>query len=65
MTVSKAQMAATAKYEAKAYDKILVRLPKGQKAAIEAAAAPQSQSVNGFICEAVSRELTRREQPEK
>nr|DAG22205.1 MAG TPA: ParG [Caudoviricetes sp.]DAG32345.1 MAG TPA: ParG [Caudoviricetes sp.] len=64
MTVSKAQMAATAKYEAKAYDKILVRLPKGQKAAIEAAAAPQGQSVNGFICEAVNKELARREQPE-
>ena len=53
MTVSKAQMAATAKYEAKAYDKILIRLPKGTKAEIEAAAAPSGQSVNGFICEAV------------
>lgn len=64
MTVSKAQMAATAKYEAKAYDKILVRLPKGTKAEIEAAAAPSGQSVNGFICEAVNKELARREQPE-
>lgn len=31
MTVSKAQKVATAKYEAKAYDKVLVRLPRGKK----------------------------------
>lgn len=59
MTVSKAQKAATAKYEEKAYDKVLVRLPRGKKSEIEAAAKPKGQSVNGFISEAIDEKLQR------
>lgn len=59
MTVSKAQKAATAKYEAKAYDKVLVRLPRGKKSEIEAATKPKGQSVNGFISEAIDEKLQR------
>lgn len=59
MTVSKAQKAATAKYEAKAYDKVLVRLPRGKKSEIEAAAKPKGQSANGFISEAIDEKLQR------
>lgn len=59
MTVSKAQKAATAKYEAKVYDKVLVRLPRGKKSEIEAAAKPNGQSVNGFISEAIDEKLQR------
>ena len=57
MTVSKAQKAATAKYEVKVYDKVLVRLPRGKKSEIEAAAKPKGQSVNGFISEAIDEKL--------
>ena len=59
MTVSKAQMAATAKYEAKAYDKILVRLPKGKKDKMQAHAEARSESVNGFINRAITETMER------
>ena len=57
MTVSKAQMDATARYEAKTYDKVLVRMPKGKKAEIEKAIAGTSGSVNSFINEAINEKL--------
>lgn len=53
ITVSKAQKAATAKYEKENYDKILVRFPKGTKEKIKA----RSDSINGFIVDAVNKEL--------
>lgn len=53
MPVSKAQKAATAKYEAKVYDKVLLRLPKGKKAEIELYAKPRGESLNGFIGRAI------------
>ena len=57
--VSKAQMEATAKYEAKAYDKILLRLKRGKKADIEAAAAASGEkSVNAWISKAIEARLT-------
>ena len=54
MTVSKAQKVATAKYEAKVYDKILLRLPRGKKETIQAHAEAHSESVNGFINRAIA-----------
>lgn len=54
MPASKAQQAATARYEEKAYDKVLVRLPKGQKEIMQAYAEAHSESVNGFINRAIS-----------
>lgn len=53
MTVSKAQKSATAKYESKAYDKVLVRMPKGRKDEIQTFAAQTGESVNGFIKRAI------------
>ena len=53
MTVSKAQKSATAKYESKAYDKVLVRMPKGRKDEIQVFAAQTGESVNGFINRAI------------
>ncbi len=38
-----------AKYNAKAYDRINIAVPKGRKAEIEAAAIRHGQSVNAFI----------------
>lgn len=59
MTVSKAQKAATAKYEAKVYDKILLRLPRGKKDTIQAHAEAHSESVNGFINRAITETMER------
>ena len=56
MPASKAKMKAIAKYEQKAYDKILLRLPKGTGDKIKAAAG-EGGSVNGFIREAVEARL--------
>ncbi len=61
MTVSKAQKVATAKYEAKVYDKILLRLPRGKKETIQAHAEAHSESVNGFINRAIDEAVERDE----
>lgn len=47
------------RYEDKVYDKVLVRLPKGQKEAIKAHTASLGKSVNGFINEAIDEKLER------
>lgn len=57
MPVSKAQQRATPKYEAKVYDKLLLRLPKGQKEVIQDHAAAAGESVNGYIVEAITRRM--------
>lgn len=59
MPASKAQQAATARYEEKAYDKVLVRLPKGQKEIIQAYAEAHGESVNGFINRAIIEAMER------
>lgn len=63
MTVSKAQKSATAKYESKAYDKVLVRMPKGRKDEIQIFAAQTGESVNGFINRAIGKAMG--ESPQK
>lgn len=57
MAVSKAQMAATKRFEDKNYDKILVRLPKGAKENIQAAATKSGESVNAYIVGAINTRL--------
>ena len=59
MAISEAQKRATAKYEAKAYDKILLRLPKGKKEIIQAHAQAQGESVNGFVGRAIDEAMER------
>lgn len=59
MAVSKAQKAATAKYEAKVYDKVLVRLPRGKKSEIEEHIKPKGESLNGFINRAIDEAMER------
>ena len=49
MPVSDAQKRATAKYEKEAYDKVLVRFPKGTKERIQAT----GESINGYIVKSV------------
>ena len=50
---SEAHMRATAKYEEKNYDKVLIRFPKGTKDRIK----DLGESVNGFTVKAVLEKL--------
>ena len=59
MAVSKAQQRAVTKYDAKAYDKTLLRLSKGKLDVVKAHAAAQGQSVNGFINRAIDEKMER------
>lgn len=56
MAVSEAQKKATAKYEEKKYDKVLIRFPKNTKEKIKETGA---SSVNNFIVTAVKNELAK------
>lgn len=59
MAISKAQQKAVAKYDAKAYDKTLLRLPKGRLDVVRAHAEANSESVNGFIGRAIAETMER------
>lgn len=59
MSVSKAQQKATAKYVKNTYDRIEVKVPKGQKAVIQSFAESQGKSLNGFACEAINEKMER------
>ena len=47
--MGKTSSAVKNRYNAKAYDQIPVRVPKGRKADVEAYAKTQGESVNGLI----------------
>ena len=49
------------RYEDKAYDKVLVRFPKGKKDIIKAHAEAHSESLNGFINRAIDEAIERDE----
>ena len=53
MAVTKAQQKATAKYVKNNYDRIEVKINKGTKSLIEAAATANNESVNGYVKRAV------------
>ncbi len=59
MAVSTARKRANAKYEAKAYDKTLIRLPKGRLDEIRAHIEPAGESLNGFIGRAIAETMER------
>jgi len=59
MPVSKAQQKAVNKYVRENYDKLLLTMPKGRKAEIQAHAKAQGESVNGFIGRAISETMER------
>ena len=58
---SDAQKEATARYNKKAYARIDVVDPKGQREIIKAFAASQGKSLNRFICDAIAYQMN---QPE-
>ena len=49
MPASKAQQKAVSKYMKANYDEIKIRIPKGQKEAVQAFAQERGESVNAFI----------------
>ena len=59
MPASKAQQQAQNRWIAKAYDRINLTVPKGHKETIQAHAAAQGESVNGFIGRAIQEAMER------
>ena len=59
MPVSKAQQKAVNKYVKENYDRVLVTMPKGQRATIKAHAEARGESVNGFINRAIDEAMER------
>ncbi len=59
MSISESQRKAVAKYNAKAYDEIKVRVKKGSKATIQAHADRKGESLNGFIKRAIDETIQR------
>ena len=57
MAYSESQKEATARYNKKAYDRIDVVVPKGQRQVIKDFAASQGKSLNRFILDAVEKEM--------
>lgn len=59
MSISESQRKAVAKYNAKTYDEIKVRVKKGSKATIQAHADRKGESLNGFIKRAIDETIQR------
>lgn len=55
--VSKAQQKAVAKYMKNNYDEIKIRVEKGHRDVIKAAATAAGESVNGYIKKAVDQRM--------
>lgn len=61
---SDAQKEATARYNKKAYDRIDVVVPKGQRQIIKDFAASQGKSLNRFICDAIDEQMKKEQKTE-
>ena len=57
MAVSKAHIKATSKYNAKAYDRIEVKVKKGTKEQLQAHASERGESLNGFVNRAIDNQI--------
>lgn len=57
--ISEAQRRAVAKYNAANYDRVELRLEKGQKESVKAHAEAQGESLNGFINRAINETIER------
>lgn len=64
MPASKAQIKATNKYNASAYDRLNIMVPKGQKTTIQAAADKAGESVNQYTQGALLARMGLKEWPE-
>ncbi len=54
---SKARIEANNRYNAKAYDRINIAVPKGKKEIIQQIAKKQGESINGFVNRIIDEEL--------
>ncbi|MDD5795839.1 MAG: hypothetical protein PUD24_02735 [Oscillospiraceae bacterium] len=59
MPVSKAQQKAVARYNAKSYDRIELKVKKGNKDIIKAHAESKGESINGFVNRAIDETMER------
>lgn len=59
MPITEARRKANEKYNAKAYDEIKVRVPKGRKADLQLHAEQRGESLNGFIGRAIEEQVKR------
>ena len=57
--ISKAQQKAVAKYNAKTYDRIEVKVPKGKKEAIQDCALAVGESLNVYVTTAIDERMER------
>ena len=57
MALTDARKRANAKYKAKAYDKVELRLYKGDRDVLKAKAEAQGKSVNSYILELLEKEI--------
>ena len=57
MPVTKAQQRAVGKYEKENYDKVLLRLPKGNREKIKAHAQQKGMSVNAYIVDLIEKDM--------
>jgi len=59
MPISESQRKAVAKYNAKAYDRIELKVPKGRKVEIQGAASAVGLSLNGYVNKAIDEKIGR------
>lgn len=59
MALTEAQKRANAKYNAKAYDRVELKVKKGRKDEIKAHADNKGESLNGFINRAIDETMKR------
>jgi iron uptake system EfeUOB component EfeO/EfeM len=57
MAKTKTSSAVKQRYNAKAYDRLAITIPKGRKQAIEAHAQSKGQSVNGLVNELIRSDM--------
>ena len=59
MAISESQRKAVAKYNAKSYDEIKIRVYKGEKEKIKSHAESNGESINGFVKRAIDETMER------
>ena len=59
MPASEARVRANAKYNLKAYDRVELKVSKGRNAELQARAAAQGESLNGFVNRAIDEAIER------
>jgi len=65
MPISEARRRANEKYNAKAYDEIKTRVPKGRKAELQTHAQERGESLNSFVNRAIDEAVDRDNKPKR